>query len=201
MRPSIALLAACLSSGCSGYAVSEHFEVAEDSTLHRYEVYDWLEEEPSGPSFGVYRPPVYGFEHANQLYVIYPVLIESSTPLLGPPLIPLLPIGDGPDKDLALVLRIRHQPGTGQPVHPTSIVLAGAPETTLPLQKGKADPVGTIFLARLPLSGSEPGMRITFMLSDGASRSVDFARRKDRCYLPLFSFNGPDPRPSLERFQ
>jgi hypothetical protein len=200
LRSLITILTATLLSGCSGFAVSEHFEIANDGTLQRFEVYDWLEEEPSGPSFGVYRPPVFGFEHANQIYVIYPIFIHSSTPLLGPPLIPFLPIGSVPDEGKEMIVRIRHQPGAGASVEPTSIELVGMPKNVIPLQKGTTDPVGTIFLAKIPLSGSESGARIIVTLSDGSSKPVNFVRRKDRCYLPLFSFNSPNPRPSLTRY-
>ena len=199
-RWSISTLCVALLSGCSGYAKTEHFEVLNDGSLTRFEVYDWLEEDPSGPSFGVYRPPVYGFEHNNQLYVVYPVFIRGSTPLLGPPLIPFLPIGDVANQEHAMALRVRHLARDNQAVVPTGIKVVGATGTTMPLREESFDEFGKIYSATLALLGSEPRFQMTLLLSDGSSRPLEFAHRVDRCYLPLFSFNGPNPKPSLKRY-
>jgi hypothetical protein len=202
-RHALCILAVALISGCSGYLTTEHYEVVDDGTLVRYQIHDWYEKETSGPSIGVYRPPVYGFEMANQLYAIYPVFIRTRTLLLGPPLIPLIPesvFGESSRQTESMVLRVRHYSKEKPLVKPVTIGIGNPVTKTISLEQGSADAVGTIYSVTLPISSEVSRFTILLTLSDGTSKTIEFAYRSDRFYSPLFSFNGPEPRPSFERY-
>lgn len=112
----VLLFATCaVVCGCSGYGTSEHFEVVNDGTLVRYQIHDWYEEETTGPSVGVYRPPVYGFEQSGQTYAIYPVFIRHGVRTVGPPIAPVWPVPQ--EQGHSMVLSVRHRNGGTTPSH------------------------------------------------------------------------------------
>jgi len=194
------VLALALVSGCSGYLKTEHFELVHDGSLVRFQIHDWYEEETTGPSIGVLRPPVYGFEQAGQLYAIYPVFIRTDTKRIGPSPIPFFPLWESIGED-PLVLKIRHHSKGNDPVEPVRIDVVGPATTTVFLERGKNDGLaGTIYSAKLPISGSSTRFRILLTLSGGSSRTFEFVPRSDWFYSPLFSFNGPNPWPKFERY-
>jgi hypothetical protein len=178
---------------------TEHFELVNDGTVARYTVHDWYERETTGPSIGTYRPPIFGYEHFGQTYLVYPVLIRTSASWIGPPVLPVIPMAwfDEPPHRDVMLFKVRRFERRSGPVEPSSVRVDGKPEALIPLQRGKTDAVGTVYYAKLALSGSETSFKAAIQLSDGSSRQFQFVRSVDRIYSPLFSFNGPEPRPAL----
>ena len=195
----VLLFATCaVVCGCSGYGTSEHFEVVNDGTLVRYQIHDWYEEETTGPSVGVYRPPVYGFEQSGQTYAIYPVFIRHGVRTVGPPIAPVWPVPQ--EQGHSMVLSVRHCNGGHDAVTPAAVRLDVESTPEVRLEKTASDTVGTVFSARLPVSESLERFVLAPVSSDGSSRRVTFARRRDRIYSPVFSFNAPEPKPLFRRY-
>lgn len=81
-----------LITGCSSLGKSSHYELVTNQDLVRTYIYDWYEKETSGPSLGVFRPPVYSKKYGAGYFILYPVLIKDHPAYIGPPVLPFIPV-------------------------------------------------------------------------------------------------------------
>ena len=193
------LISLILLSGCSGFLKIQHYEIVKSNDLIRFQIHDWYEKEESGPSIGVFRPPVYGFKKGNQWYAIYPIYIRTESKFIGPPIVPFIPLNEESEDDV-MIMKIRHFSREGTPIKPAKLKIKEPVSGVIVFKRSKSDEVGTIYTTTIPATGKEIQINAEIQFSDGSSKEILYTLRTDHMYSPFFSFNGPNPRPEFVRY-
>jgi hypothetical protein len=200
-RISVILVLCLCAAGCSGYSYSEHFVVINDSKLTRFEIHDWYEQETSGPSVGSFLPPIFGFEHNENAYAIYPVRVREPISFIGPPVVPFIPVALSGifERDNPFVFRLMHFQKGAVNIEPKFVLIEGVADEPLVLTKKMSDSVGTIYsvLMNIPKTVSKFSIKLT--LTDKTTREIQYSLSSNHMYSPLFSFNGPNATPKFTK--
>ncbi len=203
MRHIFLLLLLINTGGCSGVISSTYYEVIDNSALDRAHVYDWYESETTGPSAGYYRPPIYSYNYNTDYYLIYPILVQQNGGAIGPPVLPIFPIGaTDSTKDEYNLFRIRYYAKQGNGLNPPKSLKVIHDKDNIisyKLKQKSKDKVGTIYTCFVNELPKDMRMfEIEISLYDGHSVLLKMEKKESNMYSPLMSFNGPSPRPWIE---
>ena len=185
---------------CSAQWKSEFLAPSPTEGALNVELYNWETELYGGPSFGYVRPKLYGYKFGEGYYFIYPRQIISSG-TIGPPIIPLgLDIPETRnDKYAFFVIRLFNQNNL-YPVVPIKISLLkdNTLQVSCLLTKAVQDAVGIEYKCSKEQAFPEnQPTEVVVEFSNQYRAEFPIESVKVSGYSPLFSFNGPNPRPKV----
>jgi len=164
------------------------------------ELYDWETELYGGPSFGYVRPEACGYKLGKAYYFVYP-RETSSSGTMGPPLIPfgLSTPETSNDRDALFVLRL-FDPNNLYKVTPVKMSLFNGDNllTSCKLTKSSQNAVGIEY--KCSKEQAFPDNQPTKMFIEFSNQYIaelPIKSMKVSGYSPLFSFNGPNPKPKV----
>ena len=197
----LTMLAMCLFlASCSAVWNKEFLVPGPVEGAFRVELHDWEYKLYGGPSFGYVRPQMYGYKLGEVFYFIYPREISSSG-MIGPPLIPVglrIPEAKNPD-DALFVLRL-FDPSDAYDVAPATMSLfnnAGL-QSSCALAKVAQDDVGIEYrCSKNVLFPNDQPTKILVEFDNQHTIELPIRLVEVSGYSPLFSFNGPNPKPQL----
>lgn len=199
MRTLLALLAITLCSGCSAVWKNTLFAPQPNQRSYPATAYDWETKAYAGVTFGRLRPDLFADEVSENFVIIYPALIESGG-MMGPPIIPLgfsLEPGNGEAPYFAI--RIATPEGIA-PITPIELSLVKGNEKvdSCAFDAPQEDDAGPVFVCLgLGVMNMAEKATLEIKFSNGSNLRTKVAPVTVRGYSPLFSFNGPNPRPKL----
>lgn len=205
MKKLIILILLCLKAGCSVILSNDYFAYSENDQLQRVHLHDWVEHEP-GPSIGGYRPPIYANKYEEQYYILYPILAESGSAAIGPPLIPIIPIENITDKknlDSSYnYIKIRHyEKNSKNKIKPKSLRVY---ENDLMVRScsmilESQDSIGPTYSCLIrSLDEQTDSIVIQLELENGHNEIFNLKRKSQSMYHPMSAINGPEPKERIE---
>ena len=164
------------------------------------EIYDWETELYGGPSFGHFRPAIYAYKLGDAYFCIYPREISRSGSI-GPPIVPL-------GIDLEKIVRNKKILFGFRLIDTTNVYLTSPIRMSLYSQNDHQiscnlvqeakDVVGIMYQCseEKEFPANHP-TRILVEFSNEKTIEIPLKLVKIAGYSPLFSFNGPNPKPKV----
>jgi hypothetical protein len=185
-------------AGCSAVWKADYLTPLPENGALRVQIFDWETELYGGPSIGSYRPKIYGYKLNDNYVFVYPREISNGGSI-GPPLIPIGPRIPEVNNDYMSFFNIRvFDPKNNYDHIPTKISLFNnkSLETSCELFKAEKDLVGIEFLCNEIVSFPTTNpTHIIVEFNDMSQLQMNLKLVTVRGYSPLFSFNGPNPKP------
>ena len=187
-------------SSCSAAWKSEFLAPIPLEGALEVELYDWETELYGGPSFGHFRPKMYAYKLGDVYCFIYPREI-TRTGFIGPPIIPLGIKLDEiiPDSNLLFGIRcLDPSKEYSNPPIKMSLFAQNDHQVSCSLIQESEDAVGISYHC---------SDKIVFPQNSPTKIIVEFTNKQKievplqlvtvKGYSPLFSFNGPNPKPKV----
>ena len=200
MKSIIILLAVLLLTGCSAIWEADYLAPVPAKGALNVELYDWETEIYGGPSVGSYRPEIYGYKLNDIYWFVYPREISNSGSI-GPVLVPLgfdIPEVNN-DKRSLFEIRIFDRKNKYELI-PTklSLISNNKLQISCDLLQAERDLVGMKFICNeqieFPINNPT---NIIINFNDMSTQKLSVKLVTVKGYSPLFSFNGPDPKPKI----
>lgn len=187
-------------SSCSAVWKSEFLAPAQVAGALDVELFDWETELYGGPSFGHFLPKIYAYKFENGYYFIYPREINRSG-TMGPPIIPLGIDRDKIKTNKKILFGFRLlDPTHAYSISPIkmSLFAQNDHQISCDLVQFNEDAVGVEY--QCSEDKEFPAAYPTKVLVEFSnSKTIELPLKlvKVEGYSPLFSFNGPNPKPRV----
>ncbi len=187
-------------ASCSATWKSEFLMLVPVEGALNVDLYNWETELYGGPSFGHVRPEMYGYKLGDAYYFIYPREISSSG-TMGPPLIPLgLSTPETKNNKHSLFILRVFDPKSNYPVKPMkmSILNGSNLQASCNLIESFQDAVGIEYkCSQEQIFPNTPPSKVVVKFSNQLIIEFPVKSVVVSGYSPLFSFNGPNPKPKI----
>ena len=200
MKRTLIIISMLFITSCSAAWKSEFLTPIPLDGALEVDLYDWETELYGGPSFGHYRPKMYAYKLGDVYYFIYPREI-TRTGSIGPPIIPLGIKLDEIIPDANLLFKIRYLDPSNKYSDPPikmSLFTKNDHQVSCNLIQEAKDAVGISYHCseKIIFPQSSP-TRILVEFNNKQKIDVPLKLVAIGGYSPLFSFNGPNPKPKV----
>ncbi|MEW6998106.1 hypothetical protein AADZ86_10410 [Colwelliaceae bacterium BS250] len=206
MKLFISLVLILFVSGCSLIKKSTHLAIKPNTDMYAVAVYDHVTIDKASWGWGTYAPNAFALDLNQQQYIAYPINTKQGWGSIGFTFI--LPVGyfqndveHSKDKD-QLIVEFRHFNETkSEDIIPTHIIFSSDKNSKkIPLKVAESDKVGVIYKADITnIISPTKKLSLIVQLSDDSRFIVKYEYEKNFLYHFANAFNGPAPKPKIEK--